>query len=49
MMLSLMEIGQTLKIIMKVLEMIKKIAAAAVKIAKRIGKEMYLKSTNSWN
>ena len=29
--------------------MIKKIAAAAAKFAKKIGKEMYLKSTNSWN
>jgi len=49
MMPSLMEIGQTMIIIMKILEMINKTVAAASKNAKKNGKEMYLISTNSWS
>jgi len=49
MMPSLMETGQTMIIIMKILEMINKIVAAASKNAKKNGKEMFLISTNSWS
>lgn len=46
---NLMEIGQTLMNIMKALVVTSKIVAVASKNAKKIGKEMYLKSLNSWN
>ena len=46
---NLMEIGQTLMNIMKVLVVTSKIVAVASKNAKKIGKEMYLKSLNSWS
>ena len=46
---NLMEIGQTLMNIMKALVVTSKIVAVASKNAKKIGKEMYLKSLNSWS
>jgi hypothetical protein len=49
MMPNLMEIGQTLMNIMKALVVTSKIVAVASKNAKKIGKEMYLKSLNSWS
>jgi hypothetical protein len=42
MMLSLMEIGQNIQNIMRALEMIIKIVAAAVSFAKKNGREMFL-------
>ena len=46
---NLMEIGQTLMNIMKALVVTSKIVAVASRNAKKIGKEMYLKSLNSWS
>ena len=46
---NLMEIGQTLMNIMKVLVVTSKIVAVASRNAKKIGKEMYLKNLNSWS
>lgn len=49
MMPNLMEIGQTLMNIMRALVVTSKIVAVASRNAKKIGKEMYLKSLNSWS
>jgi len=49
MMPNLMEIGQTLMNIMRALVVTSKIVAVASRNAKKIGKEMYLISLNSWS